>query len=610
MSTAGPRPSYWHWSIVSILILLFVAYYGALALRKVDALVIGVDLANADQAVWSTVHGHPFRMTTYSNMTSRLAMHLEPILLALVPLYALFPSPKTLILVQALAVALAALPLYGLAADAMGQPAWALVFPTLYLLSPATHNAVLADFHAVTLGVLPAVAALWAVWRGHTVAALLLAGVALLAREDYGLWLAALAALGWWRTRQRIWIAAAVAGLAWFLFATVVVAPLFLTKQSSPFWDRYLFWLGGPEAWQAQGFLPEKGRYLVQLLLMGGAGSLLAPLWALPALPALGLNLLSNYPLPVSLDAYYSVLVLAMLLAASAIGLSRLRPRWRKLVLLGLLLTGLWVHRTEGRSPLVPGFSPPERTAHSEALPEMLAKLPEQAPLSASPALAGHVSGRDLLRIFPQRRGAEYALVDLLQDRTLHPMSMRGRVLELLETGWGIRAGLHGLLLLENGSADTEIPASFFTFMRPERAPQYPVHVVFDGTWELQGYDVFWDYWGRPALRLYWHLLQPPGGDWQPSALALDPEGTTLTTPDTHPPVALLWLPTSFWQAGETYVVEMLPFDAPDQVTLFAGVGAPLADPTTRLRSADGPDLVPLATLERDNKGWRVRPEG
>ncbi len=593
--------------LVAILILLFAAWYGALALRQHDALLTGVDLAEVDQAVWWTMNGHPLRITTRPALAGYLGFHVEPILLALVPLYAMAPSPRTLLLIQVFALALAAVPLYLLAVKALDRPA-ALAFLLLYLLSPAVHNATLSDFHAVTLGVLPAMAALLALWQGRMRAALLFAVMTLLVREDYGLWLAAVAIIGWRQTRNRVWIGVALAGLIWFLVATLAIIPLFTTGTRSLFWDRYLFWLKGPEAWQAQGLLPEKGRYLAMLLLMGGAGAWLAPLWALPALPALGLNLLSNFPLSISLDSHYSALVLPMLLAATAIGLRRFRPRLRGVMLLCLLATALWVHSREGRSPLAVGFRPPERTTHSRALPAVLAPLPADARLSASPALAPHVSERAWLRIAPNHKNCDYMVLDLLQDRSGHPLEMQQRVFDLMADGWGVRAGQHGFLLLEKGWPHTQIPATFYTFTRPEGDPQYAIQALFGGRWELVGYDLAWDYWSRPVVRLYWRILQPSDADRQPAALALDETGTILATPDTHPPVILLWFPTSRWQPGETYVVEMLPFDAPDRVVLVAGVGAPLADPATRLSTEDGQELLFLATLQRHGRGWRVQP--
>ena len=602
------QPTYWGWLVLSILVLLFLAYYGTLALIKNDALVTGVDLADVDQALWQTLQGQPLRMTTLPNISNRLGIHVEPILLLLLPIYSIFPTAKTLLLVQAVALALVAVPLYALATDELGDWVLALVFPLLYLLSPAIHNAVLSDFYPATLGVLPAIAALLFLRRGSIRAALLLAGVALLAREDYGLWLAALALIGWWTTRQRIWIVAGLVGLVWFLVATAVVIPAFVEGERSLFWERYRFWLDGPAAWREQGLLPEKGRYLVTLLLMGGAGAFLAPLWALPALPVLGLNLLSNFALPVSLDNHYSTLIVPTFLAALAIGLHGRRRRWQLLALALVLVATLWIHISQGRSPLAPGFEAPGPTAHTDAFRTVAEDLPDDASVSVSPALAPHFSRREELDIFPRCRDCNYVMVDVLQDRSRHPLEMRARIFELLVSGWHVRSAEHGFLLLERGGTDGPIPESFYTFATSTATPQYPVHALFGESWELIGFDFFTDYWDRPAVRLYWRVSEPPGADWQPAVLALGMDGSVLATPDTHTPVVLLWLSTSHWRPGETYVVEMLPFDAPDRIQLMAGVGAPLTDPASRLETVDGRGLVPLATLEREHLGWRVTP--
>ncbi|MBN1658065.1 MAG: DUF2079 domain-containing protein [Anaerolineae bacterium] len=604
--SSRPRPRRWHWGVVGLAVVLFSAYYGALALCQRDSFVSSLDLADVDQAMWNTVHGDLMRMTARPSMSSRLGFHLEPVLLVLAPLYAVAPSAATLVLVQVVALALVAVPLYLLAADVLRASPWALAFPLLYLLSPAAHNAALSYFHPVTLGVLPALAAVWAVCRGRTRTALLFAAVALLAREDYGLWLAALAVAGWARTRQLIWIAAGVAGVAWFLVATLIITPAFLHGEPSLFWERYFFWLEGPEAWRSQGFVAEKGRYLLHLLLIGGAGALLAPLWALPALPALALNLLANYPLPASLDSYYSALIAPLFLAAAAIGLGRCRPHLQKIGILLMLAGTLWVHGAEGRSPLVPGFRPPDCTNRRQALQTVMASLPPNARVSASETVASHASGREWLEIFPRCDQCDHFLIDLLQDRSLHPLEAQQHVFARLADGWGVVAGQDGFLLLRHGVPNTTIPANLSVFAVATEDPQYSVRAPFGDDWELQGYDVFWDRWSRPAVRLYWQVAQPVSDNWQPAALALDPAGQLLVTPDTHPPVALLWLPTTRWEPGQAYVVEMLPFDAPERVELVAGVGAPLVDAATRLPTSDGHDLLPLAILERRGRGWVV----
>ncbi len=596
------------WLAVGSAALLWAAYYGHLALRKHRALVTGVDLADVDQAMWWTLLGAPLRITTFPDITNRLGIHVEPLLLALVPLYALRPGAETLIVVQVLVLASGALPLYGLARHLLDDGKIALLFPLLYLLAPAVHNAALSDFYPVLLGVPLAVLSTWAFERGRLRAGLLLAGLALLAREDFGLWLAGLA---WYlrsRLGRKLWPLLAAGGVIWFLVATLLVVSLFTEAHRSPFWARYRFWVEAPTAWQRAAFLEPRLWYALRVLLMGGAGAVLAPASAVPAVPALLLNVAANFDLPLSFESHYNVLPVAVLLGASAAGFRRLPPTARHAGMAVALAAALWVHVEVGRSPLVSGFRPPAETRHSRAARVLAARVPAHVPLSVSAPLAPHVSRRPFLAVFPRLEGAEDVLVDVYADRTLHPLEMRRRVLNLLNEGWGPIAADHGVLWLSRRAPPAELPASFFTFVYPEHPPTYPTYLVFGDALELVGFDIFWDYWGRPAARLYWHPLKSLPDGWQPAALAQGEGGRWLATPDTHPPVVLLWWPVSRWKAGETYVVEMLPFDAPDRVTVLAGVGAPLTDPAARQRTADGRDLVPLATLVRRGRGWAVLP--
>jgi len=71
------------------------------------------DLGNMDQAVWNTLHGHPFRFTNRGNddfgPPTRLSIHVEPILLLLSLLYLIHSGPVTLLATQTIALALGAI---------------------------------------------------------------------------------------------------------------------------------------------------------------------------------------------------------------------------------------------------------------------------------------------------------------------------------------------------------------------------------------------------------------------------------------------------------------------------------------------------------------------
>src|SRR5262249_41450766 len=98
-------------------VVAFAAAFAALSVLRHRAYNTGrFDLGNMVQAVWATAHGHPLRVTDlHGDQISRLAAHVDPILVAFAPLWWLWPSPDLLLVVQAVAIALGAPAVYRLA---------------------------------------------------------------------------------------------------------------------------------------------------------------------------------------------------------------------------------------------------------------------------------------------------------------------------------------------------------------------------------------------------------------------------------------------------------------------------------------------------------------
>jgi uncharacterized membrane protein len=107
------------------------------------------DLGNYDTMFFNTLHGHPFRCPTVfpkgTNWTM-LSTHAELTMFALLPLYALHPSAETLLVLQAVALALGALPLYRFASRRLPRSA-AAILALAYLLYAPMHEANFYDVH-------------------------------------------------------------------------------------------------------------------------------------------------------------------------------------------------------------------------------------------------------------------------------------------------------------------------------------------------------------------------------------------------------------------------------------------------------------------------------
>jgi uncharacterized membrane protein len=104
------------------------------------------DLGVFSQSLYTTTN---FRALFYNNleMGSHFHVHFSPILFLFVPFYAIYQSPITLLILQAIIVALGGVPLYFLAKSELGNIKHSLAFTALYFLYPALHASNLYDFH-------------------------------------------------------------------------------------------------------------------------------------------------------------------------------------------------------------------------------------------------------------------------------------------------------------------------------------------------------------------------------------------------------------------------------------------------------------------------------
>ena len=64
--------------VVGLLMATYVAIFGTMSLRRhQDLRTNALDLGYVDQAVWNTLHGRPFRFSTYLDAAFRIEMVLH-----------------------------------------------------------------------------------------------------------------------------------------------------------------------------------------------------------------------------------------------------------------------------------------------------------------------------------------------------------------------------------------------------------------------------------------------------------------------------------------------------------------------------------------------------
>ncbi len=371
-------------ALLWLLIAAYAVFFSAYASQRHAALQsYAADLSYFDQPMWNTLHGRFMQRTLEDRQVPRMTDHFEPILVPLSAVYLLWDDVRAILVVQALALALGALPVYWIARRALARTRhplpprseWlALAFAVAYLLFPAGQAANLADFHADPLLVTPLLFAFWYASIRRFGLMWLWAIVALAVKENLpsmtfmlGLFLF-LGDRGWWRALRhrreararggapdlralpepadrggpavalrRPWVHGAalmVVSLAWLgiaMFAIVGPTARQFYGTAGPVYLSSRF--GEPAAGGVIELLralaarlsePARLVYLAGLFASVGWLALLAPEYLLLGLPVLLANMLSAYPGQYSGEQHYSAPLVPAFMLAAIFGAGRL----------------------------------------------------------------------------------------------------------------------------------------------------------------------------------------------------------------------------------------------------------------------------------------------
>lgn len=426
------------------------------------------DLGNMAQAIWSATQGQPLLYSHAAGAsTSRLAGHVEAGYLLVAPLYALWPDPRSLLVLQAALFALGAVPVYRMASRRTASRFAARCLALIYLLYPAAQTAVLFDFHGDTLAGPLLLFALDALderaWRRYAVlVALALSFKFYVAAAVFGMGFV----LYRWEHERRAGTYTMAAAALYGALAFLVVRRIFPSHLSADeVASDYLSYYFG-EVGQIAATLGDR---LLNAVVVFGPPMLVAWRgwrWLVPALPVAAAALLSTGPAGVYDYRYHHyAIVVPFIIMAAIDGTARARRRttdggrrtadsasvvggrrpavrgrsWRGDLGLTLAIVAIFSALLVN-TPLNPlfwlrvpgyGFDPSvygvtERDALKERF--LAERVPPGAPVAVSTFLAPHLANRDTLYLvrYPDEPGPErlpallpqvrYALPDALFD--------------------------------------------------------------------------------------------------------------------------------------------------------------------------------------------------
>lgn len=647
------RLEFWGpWLVLAVMTLAFAVGFSWLSVLRHQAFQShAFDLGNVDQAVWNTVHGSLLRFTDMAVppagavLKTRLAIHVEPILIPISLLYLLHSGPETLLVLQATVVASGAVPAYLLARIALARRWLSLVFPLAYLLHPSLQNAVLDDFHAVTLS---AAFLLWALYfvytaslRGFFASALLAAAT----KEEVAL-LVALLGLGLlWRRQMVAGLLTIVGGVLWFLVSMVFIIRHFNPAGHSPYIERYNYLghgIGGIAlgivehpilVWNVLTSAPRL-IYLDALLDPAGFVSLLGLPALLLALPAFAVNMLSNDPSMYSGFYQYSAEIVPYVVASAVLGTAAATRaardarfgRWVPVALATLVLAASIVStRQYGFSPLAFGYVVPSVGPHQRLESRLIGGIPAGAVVAAADEVEPHLSNRRTIYMLPTVHPingppAQFVALDAsIPSSPVQPWLIHHVASQLIGHGYGIEAARDGVLVLRRGETRRELPPDFFSFIF-SRGSRVTPEAAHWGPLTLTGSTVHPGYGSvnraRPAVEVEtcWrtarHLSSHVQIAFEVSAvytgrhpsIAARPANRPLWSRDTDSPT-MDWLPISKWPLHRSIHAAFVPYTPVpgtggkvDVAIRVTGAG-PVGGVPPSARVAGDPYAVRLATV-------------
>ena len=610
--------------LVYCIVALYAVTFAILStLQHISFQTHAFDLGNMDQAVWNTVNGRPLEFTNWEGGANRMAAHVEPILFLVAPLYRVYSSPITLLVLQSIVISLGAFPAFWLARDVLRNSFAAAVFSFSYLLAPALEIANLSDFHAVSLSSALLLFAFYYMYKQQYLGFFVAAVLAMSTKEHVpmsvflmGLYIAL--------AQRRLWIGAAVCSIAavWTFLAFVVIIPYFNPEGVSPYLSRYdqlgatpmeilLRLLSDPASVIALISEPERVGYLQQLFAPTLYLALLSPATLIMTGPDLAISLLSNFTETYAGKAHYGAVIVPFATASAILGTGLLRKILAHfhrtfaqivvgLIAAGVLISSLASYYTDVFLPLTDHF--PKREDRHAVVRRIMADIPPDAAVSASSQLNPHLAHRRQLSLFPEVEKADHILLDVTASP--YPIDTANqwyRVQQLLNSdAWGVAAAKDGYLLLRRGGTSTAIPQEFTDFARAPQDVQYPtLDMAFGDALTLAGYHlepgaVLHGVDPYAEMTLYWRVNRPIAEDVVIQVSVIDELDNSQVYMERFQ-AATLWYPSSQWEQGALIRVHVpyLPLRPAERAEVRVGIFSrqPPHDPI--------PQLLPAPASER-----------
>ncbi len=355
---------------------------------------------------------------------SHFDVHISPIYYLMLPFYAVFPSPVTLLVVQAALIACGVIPLCRLARKRGVRPFLILLLAVAYLAYPAFSGGCFYDLHENKFLPLLLLSTVCCYESGRFPLTFLFAGLTLLVKEDAPVYVAVLGL--YLALDRRDWKRGAtlfLGAVAYFIFALTLLESFGTGAMTWRYENISKDGLIGvliavfaePMRVIAECLTAEKLVFVLQMLLPLLFLPLITkrPARLLLLIPLILVNLMTDYQYQYSVRFQYTYGSGALLFYAAVLNLTDLPEHIGYQTLCGAAMASLLLF-TSVDLPytwLVPSYIQNAETR--ETISDALTLIPADASVAADTFLVAHLAKRDLIFEYPSKNKTEYLVFDL-----------------------------------------------------------------------------------------------------------------------------------------------------------------------------------------------------
>lgn len=378
------------------------------------------DLGIHTQAIYLYSQG----LTPFSSLKDMLIFsdHFGVILLLLSPVYKLFPTASTLLIIQALFVGLSSIPIYLIARDKLKGELLSLLITLGYITSTGIISAIHFDFHLGTISVLPLSLILYSwyfrKWRLYWFSLFF----AILFKEDVLIFIFGLGVYEIFQKLRKVGVVTVFFSLTGFYLIKFQIMPFFYPGSEHGYISSSVFPLTSPidllglviirpMIFLNVFFSPNKLNTFDALYRQFAFLPILSPFSWLTVFPYLYLRFSSTLPHFYSLNWHYNANLEPFLAVSSILAISYFKlPKLPVIVLLVFfLLTGGFA---PNGSILSTFWLDMKSTSRVSYIHDHLEKIDPSAGVSAQSPIVPHMANRERIYMFPEVKGAEYIVLD------------------------------------------------------------------------------------------------------------------------------------------------------------------------------------------------------